>query len=271
MSSVADYYDGMQEIIDDSGNPDVFKISPSSIQDFFTETSRYYYEQVEGNEKAFQGSTSTLLGTLVHHCAEKTTANPSYYITPEEIDEFLATQIDVEYDESTIKALLPAMAGTLINNTVSNPDWDVIESEQFNYAKLNDDVYIGGTFDCLRVDPAVQGGLCVVDFKTAGSKPSTLSQKYRLQAYAYAWMLREQGKNITSIELCYVVRPTKTLPVRYFNFKEFYTDENHAYIGRILKLIADSISLYKHNPDLRRIIAQDANYEPTKPTVAFPL
>jgi len=270
--AIADYYDGMEEIIKDSGNPGIFKISPSSIQDFFSATSQYYREQVEGEEKAFQGSTSTHLGTIVHHAAEITAFDKGAQLLEKDVTAFLDTIDDPEVDFGKINELWPSMAFTLIESTTLNPSWDIIASEDFKYKKLNDDVYIGGTYDCLRKDPAVNDGVCVVDYKTASTKPQGINQKYRLQAYAYAWMLKESGINVTSIELCFVTRPTKTLPVRFFDFKEYYTDENHEYIGKILNLIAKSVSAYKNGDhELKQLLAQDFNITAKTASVAFPL
>ena len=270
--TIVDYYDGMGEIIKDSGNPDVFKISPSSIQDFFIATPQYYREQVEGEERTFKGSTSTHLGTIVHHVAETTAFDPTAQVSAAEVAAYLTAIVDPEVDIEKISELWPTMSSVLITNTTQNPDWDIIASEDFKFKKLNDDVYIGGTYDCLRKDPAVNDGVCVVDYKTAATKPQGISQKYRLQAYAYAWMLRESGVKVTSIELCFVTRPTKTLPVRFFDFKEFYTDENHEYIGKILNLIAKSVSAYKHgDTELKQLLAQDFNITEKTASVAFPL
>lgn len=272
MSKIADYYNGMDKIIEESGNPDVFKISPSSVADFFTSTSQYYREQVLGEEKAFQGSTSTHLGTIVHHCAEEAAKGRSLDTMEPDVKEFLATIEDPEVDKESITQLWYPMADVLISNAITPDDRVIVGTEEFLCHKLNDDVYVGGTYDALVEDRGdYGGGLCVVDYKTASTKPQGINYKYKLQAYTYAWMLREAGKNITSIELSFVQRPTKTLPVRYFNYKEPYTDQNHQFIGSILNLIAESVSKFKSTPELRHLLAQDARLKEGAAPVAFPL
>jgi len=268
--AISDYYDGMDDIIKASGNPEVFKISPSSIEDFFTATSQYYWEQVLGNEKAFQGSTSTHLGTIVHHCAEVSATDGDTTVFDSEVEAFLAEITDDNVDKDLISLLWFDMASLLVSSTILTDHYNVNGTEEFLFEKLNDDVYVGGTYDCLIEDPAVPGGFIVVDYKTASTKPQGFSRKYKWQAYTYAWMLRNKGINVTRVQLSFVTRPTKTLPVRYFEFVEEYTDDNHAYIERILNLIAKSVSLYKANPDLRAVISQDANYTPPVPKTAFP-
>lgn len=275
MSKIAEYYDGMDAIKADAGKNDVFKISPSSVADFFTATSQYYNEQVLGKEKAFQGSTSTHLGTIVHHCAEMGVTNKD--ITIEDLEKdvtaFLATITDPEVNHDTILSLWQPMAEVLMDNTVRDDSREIVGTEEFMYRKLNDDVYVGGTYDALIKDKTpftAKDGLCVVDYKTASSKPSGINRQYRLQAYTYAWMLTEAGENITSIELCFVCRPTKTLGVRYFPFTEKYTQQNHEYIGGILALIAESVSKFKSNPELRHLLAQDMRLKHVNTPTKFP-
>lgn len=272
MSKIADYYDGMDAIRADSGNPDVFKISPSSVTDFFTSTSQYYHEQVLGEEKAFQGSTSTHLGTIVHHCADVSANKGDTTTFEQDVEDFLATITDPEVDKDQIRSLWFNMASELVTNAVLEEGREFIGTEDFLYTKLNDDVYVGGTYDALVKDRADYSGtgLCVVDYKTASTKPSGINYKYKLQAYTYAWMLTEAGQNITAIELCFVTRPTKTLPVRYFNFKEPYTEQNHNFIGSILNLIAESVSKFRHNPELRHLLAQDMRLKEEAKPAAFP-
>lgn len=271
MSKIADYYDGMDEIREHSGNDGIFKISPSSIADFFTNTAQYFYEQVEGNEKAFQGSTSTYLGTIVHHIAEMAVEKST--VTSEDVEQFLSEINDPNVDKDDIRKLYNEMGSILVANTVNDFSWDIVSTEQFIFEKLNDDVYVGGTYDALRRDPATNDGYCVVDYKTASTKPSGINLKYRYQAYTYAWMLRQRNINVTSIELCYVTRPTKTLPVRYFNFKEEFNEVNYDFIDSTLKLIAKCVSMYKQKPELRAIIAKDARLlnDSTTESVAFPI
>jgi len=270
MSAIAQYYDGMDSIKEDSGNPDIFKISPSSVADFFTATSQYYREQVLGEEKAFQGSTATHLGIIIHHCAEISANQGDTSTFESDIEEFLATITDPEIDKDAILSNWFGMASILVTEGVLNRPDDFIETEQFIYTKLNDDVYVGGTYDALVTDPANPDTLRVVDWKTAATKPSSFNFKYKLQAFTYAWMLRESGRAISSVELSFTVRPTKTLPARYFQFVEPYTDQTHDYIGGILNLIAESVSKFKSTPELRHLLSQDMRLKQGKAPAAFP-
>jgi len=264
---IDDYYDGLQEIIDDSGNPDIFKISPSSLEDFFSATSTFYHEQVLGNEKQFTQSTSTILGTIIHRILELSADNAVPSTIDSDIDAYLAAISDPAIDIATIRTLWKPMSKCLYDNTIGS-DWVVDSTEQFIYEKLNDDVYIGGTPDIIISDGA--DGYIVVDYKTSNAKPASYPRRYKYQAYAYSWMLRNRGYNITAVRASYITRPTKTLPERYFEFTAPYTNETHEFIGDILNLIAESVSLFKHNPDLRHIISQDMRNKPVPVMPSFP-
>lgn len=278
MAAIADYYDGLDAIKEHAGTQDIFKISPSSLSSFFGYTSNWYHEEVLGNEKAFKGSTATHLGTIIHHYCESVAKGEDLGLVGVEVEEFLATIMDPDVDKNIIRELWLGMAELLSSECIT-PDHKLVSTEEFVYQELLPAIYVGGTYDALRInkgDYSYQEGmenppLIVRDYKSAGSKPSGIAYNYKLQAYTYAWMLREQGKNITAIELCFIVRPTKTLPARYFEFQEPYTDENHEFIGSILKLVAESVQMFKSNPKMQYLLAQDYRLKDTStPKVSFP-
>jgi hypothetical protein len=143
-----------------------------------------------------------------------------------------------------------------------------VATEDFLLHKLLDEVYVGGTFDAITSSAPTDtwedvkagkhiGQLTVRDYKTASSKPSTFSYAYTLQAYTYAYMLHQQGIKINRVELCYVVQPTKTLPIRYFNFTKQFDDQAYNFIEGILKLIAESVQTFKDWPDMQYLLASD--------------
>ena len=83
-------------------------------------------------------------------------------------------------------------------------------------------------------------------------------------------MMREAGTPVASVELSFVVKPTKTLPARYFQFVEPYTDQTHEYIGNVLALIAEHVSAFKHKPELRHLLSMDMRLKHVPPPTAFP-
>ena len=270
MGSISDYYDGMDAIIEDAGTEDVMKISPSAFDKFFGSTSQWYNEEVEKNEKAFKGSTSTYLGTIVHYMAELEGLGHNQDSVEADVAEFLegVDDPDSEIDFNVIKSLYGSMGGALVQH-IKNDNFTIEETEKFMFEKAVGNVYVGGTCDALvrRGD----GALIVRDYKTASSKPRGITYQYKLQAYLYAWMLTKQGHDIQGIELLFCTRPTKTLPVRTFSFEEPFTTENYKFIDSLIKLVAESVIAYKTKPELRYLLAQDMRLKlPTQPT-SFPM
>ncbi len=51
-------------------NPDNFRIQASAIYNYFSSTSRWYSEKLEGSPPAFTSSTSAVLGVCLHWCAD---------------------------------------------------------------------------------------------------------------------------------------------------------------------------------------------------------
>jgi hypothetical protein len=62
---VGDYYDGERHV-----PKGAFRLSPSGVERFFSDKTQWYRENLLGEDKKFQGSTSTVLGTICHHAAE---------------------------------------------------------------------------------------------------------------------------------------------------------------------------------------------------------
>ena len=70
-------------------------------------------------------------------------------------------------------------------------------------------------------------------------------------------LFKQKGIVVDTIELEFVVRPTKTLPCRHFTFSEAVTEDNMAMIEGQLNLIAHSVKVWKEQPELRYLLAQD--------------
>ena len=67
---INEYYAGEDVIAEDHGGSDFVKISPSQAADFFSSTRQWYGQTLLG-EAGFEGSDSTILGTIVHYFAEQ--------------------------------------------------------------------------------------------------------------------------------------------------------------------------------------------------------
>lgn len=257
------YYDGKDQL-----PAGAFKISPSGVEKFFSDKVTWYNENLMGAPRKFTGSTSTVLGTCVHACAE-VVANAKISGVPHD-SEALADAIQLhidsydnneEYDTGKISSLWHSMSTALIRDFVLEAN--TIATEDFIQHEIIPGVFVGGTYDAITstapndnlLNPV--GQLTVRDYKTASTMPSTFSWAYRLQAYTYAYILHQKGIKVHNVELCYAVQPTKTLPVRTKNFVLPFDNYAYEMIDGILKLVADSVQCYKDYPDLRYLLAGD--------------
>ena len=254
---INEYYAGEDVIAEDNGSTDFFKLSPSSLAKFFTNTREWYGETLLG-ETYFTSSDSTILGTIVHYFAEQA----SLRLKPENPDKLVADFLSTQKVESPaeIQALWKDMSNELIKGCIHGHP-KPLATEQFMFHKLLPGIYVGGTTDAI-VDLG-NGTVSIRDYKTASTKPSGISYAYRLQAHIYAFLATHYlGHKVSQIELQFVTRPTKTLPCRHFSFTEPFTEENLATITDQLQLIAESVDFWNKNPDLRYLLAQDLRLKP---------
>jgi|GEM_PF-7051363 len=245
------YYDGSDLLSADNGSTDYFRISPSSISNFFSYPRSWWGENFL-QEQGFQGSTSTTLGTIVHYFAELAANNVQSSNPEQEVENYLST-IHHECDKDEIRAYWAEMSNTLINGCVTHTKYH--STEQFIFHKLLSGIYVGGTYDALVYNEL--GELVLRDYKTASTKPSAFPHNYRMQLHTYAYILRSKGIDVKYVELCYVTRATKTLPPRYFNFTEFITGDDMLKIEGQLSVISNSVQLWNNQPELRWALAQD--------------
>jgi len=263
MKDLFAYYNGLDKI-----PKDAFKISPSSVENFFSEKTQWYRENLLGEPKKFKGSTATVLGTCIHACAE-VVANAKMAGEAHNsdelaiaVEEYITTYDDnPDYDTAKIRDLWRNMAEPLITEYVLPAN--NIATEEFILHELLPNIYVGGTYDAITstvpnddlYNPV--GQLTVRDYKTASIKPSSFSYKYKLQAFTYAYILHQKGIKVSNVELCYTIQPTKTLPVRIFNFSVPFDANAYSFIEGILYLISDSVQAFKAKPEWRYLLACD--------------
>ena len=264
-----EYYDGKDQL-----PAGAFKISPSGVDKFFSDKTTWYRENLMGEAKKFTGSTSTVLGTCVHACAEVVAnglmAGKAH--DSEALSDAIEAHIDTyakneDYDVDKISNLWYSMASPLIKDFVLEAN--TIATEDFIQHELLEGIFVGGTYDAITstipndnlLNPG--GQLTVRDYKTASSKPSTFTYAYKLQAYTYAYILWQKGIKVSQVELCYAVQPTKTLPVRTFGFTAPFDQAAYNFIEGILYLIADSVQAFKALPEWRYLLACDYRLKTT--------
>jgi len=227
-----------------------FRISPSQIGKFFSFPSVWYEEQILGNSQ-FHASTATVLGTIIHACAEMYAKGEP--ITRADIDAYLQNVVanhpvtDPAIDVATVKALYPDMAALLINEYLRHNRPTVVE--EYVSAEVQNGIYIQGSCDNRTRD-------MVVDYKNVSQKPNTdkIPFDYFIQLMGYAYAYRANGIKINRIRIVYTVRPTKTLPVRIFPVTHEITQEDWEKIEDTLNLIAETVLTVRSNPELTHLL-----------------
>ena len=142
---ISDYYDGSDVITADHGSSSYFKISPSQAANFFSSTRQWYGENLLG-EPGFEGSDSTILGTIVHYFAEQA----SLKIRPTDPDKLVSDYLDSQSvtDRSEILSLWRDMSNTLIQGCIHGQR-PPIATELFMFHKLLPGIYVAGTTDAI--------------------------------------------------------------------------------------------------------------------------
>jgi RecB family exonuclease len=243
------------------------KISPSSFASFITRPWQWYRQQIQGLDK-FEYNTSSVIGTIVHYCAEQVAKDLE--VNEEEIEAYINQFEENEnYDKDIVRLNWYNMASVLINNYVMENKENYFEVEKQYCALIGDGVYASGTSD------VIQGSLedcMIVDYKTYNSKtqPKSISADYKYQLLVYCWILRKLGYNVTRIRLVYVNRridggisektgkPLKSYESEVTVLTETVTDEDLEYIDNMLNLCRETILVSNKHPELRHIIWHDS-------------
>lgn len=146
---IGSYNDGSKILTELNGSPDYFRISPSSMANFFTSTRQWWGENFMG-EPGFTGSDSTVLGTIVHHFCELASKG----IKPEDPLKDVSDYLDKQTldDRSEIESLWKDMANTMIAGCINGKVKPTL-TEHFAYHKLLPNIYLAGTCDAIVPTP----------------------------------------------------------------------------------------------------------------------
>ena len=239
----------------------IFKISPSSFNNFIKYPHNWYREQVLG-ESGFEGNTSSVIGTLVHYVAEKVAKGK----TPdkEEMAQYVVNHSDnPDVESSVVLGSYVAMAERLVNDYVlKNMPTRV---EEFISYDMGGGVWVGGSVD------AVDGETCIVDYKTYNSKtkPKSIPMNYKYQLLIYAYIYRKMDVEIDRIRLVYVNRtidggisektgkPLKSYPSEVTVLTEVITADDMEFIESVLTLCKDTYLKAKEDPSLVHLLYRD--------------
>ena len=258
--------DYVEASIPDDGK---FKFSPSSFAKFISAPHEWYRTEVAG-EEGFSHSTSTVLGSIVHYCAEMVAKNEM--VDRKAIDEYIDKQEDDDgYDPSIVQHQYSMMAETLVNDYVLNRTFLAIE-EQF-CALIKDGFYAAGTLDALE---GIKEDCMITDYKSYSSKkkPTIIPNYYKYQLLVYAFILRKLGYTVTRIRLVYINRyidggisektgkPLKSYPPEVTVLTEAITEDDFNFIESQLELAVDTVQFHHEHPELAHIVWHDPRLRP---------
>jgi hypothetical protein len=264
MSNYFEYNNGKDVVPQGS-----FRVSASSISDFLDHTTSWWRQNLLG-EEGFTGSTSTHLGTCVHAAAEM-------YVKTKEVDtkaieDYILSITDPEVDKSYIFEQYPQMVEALINGYLSQHIPQV--TEKFLYKEIIPGIGVGGSLDSIY-------GTTLVDYKTTSTKtpPKSFPRKYWFQQMTYVWLCKQHNININFMKLVYITaadvnrvsektgKPMKDYPSTVYELVEPVTDEGLQIIENTIKLVCNSVHLWKTNPEMQPYLAQDWRLHKPKPVL----
>ena len=252
--TVLDYY---------KGEGDHFRISASGISRFFTSTSSWFRENLTDLDEGFKGSSSSVLGTIVHYSLEcYVRKNP---VDLDEINQYLINQSTIvdDLDVDYIRHQYPIMAR--VGQTYLDRELDeTCVAERFVEHTILTGITVGGSID-------LHSGNTVIDYKTTSAKtiPKNIAYAHKLQLLTYAKLLIDQGHNIKYIRIVYITtdivgeiseksgKRLKSYPSEVHVLEEPITKDDLDMIRNIHDVIAQSVAKFRDEPSLRHILSQD--------------
>lgn len=272
-----------------------FSISPSSVNKFIEKPHVWYREMLLG-EKDFNQSTSTVLGTITHFCAEEFITNKKvdyieiykyiysncclpnadieaqfnsyapYSLSKDDeadIDAWLRTNsVSTEVDANHILDQWRIMGQTLIDHLRQTgiPQ----QAEPLVKAEVKPGYWASGSIDAIRNGQ-------VIDYKTTSDKTpkSYIPMNYKYQLLTYAWICHKNNILIDRISIIWVTqselnrisektgKPLKDYPSQAVTVTEVVTQADLDFIEGILSMIADTVQASTDYPHLRHVLWKD--------------
>ena len=265
--------------------PHEFRLSPSSLPLMNSKQWTWFKENMLGQD-GFLGSTSSVTGSCVHELADRYAnngmlSNDDFNLVnqyAEEQSEFIE---ELSYQE--VIERIPPMIESLIDWLDRHP---IDETEFFVKRKLTEHVTIQGKVDYTRtfiesdIDPdnlyeQAGGQVIVGDYKTTAAKvlPKYPSFDHLLQAYTYAFVLKEQGEDVGGVEITYVKsksggeisektgKQLKVYPAETKSYVKQYTAETHDFIHGFLTMVSDKIEYFIKHPELAYILFSSGEFK----------
>lgn len=242
----------------------VLKFSPSQFAKFISAIHAWYRDEIAG-DNPFSHSTSTVIGTIVHYCAEMVAKGKE--VSTKHINEYIdSLEVNDDYIPSIVRAQYPEMAERLVNDYVMENSF--LEVEVPHYAEVSKKYYAAGTLDALQ---GTKEDCMIVDYKTYHSKtkPRAIPSGYKYQLLVYAFILRKNGYGVNRIRLVYINRhiegevslttgkKLKSYPPEVTELTESITEDDMAFIESQLQLAVATVEFGKEHPHMLNVIYHD--------------
>lgn len=245
-----------------------FNISPSQFAKFVF-TPWKWYRAVILEEDDFVGSTSTVIGTIVHYCAEQ--ASRFEKIDREAINTYINNHgSDEDFPDVDIQTVHDEwydISQKLVDDYVEPNRLNFYESELGVLHRLGGNYYVGGTID--RIETLGGEKWRIVDYKTYKSKtkPKSISRDHKIQLLAYAYMYNRT--KVEEVRIVYINRhiegeispktqkKLKSYPSEVTVITEPVTKEDMDYIYSMFELCKLKREATKKYPKLKREIWHD--------------
>lgn len=263
-----------------------FGISPSGVSKFIEKTHEWYQEMILGN-KSFTGSTATVLGSIVHFCAEQFIKHKK--VNYDEIYKYIFTQTcllkpDEEFlalttEESKIEYLTNNCNNTEIDAIYILEQWRPMgqalinhliktgipeQSEPMVKAEVMPGYWASGSIDAIR------HGM-IIDYKTTSDKTPKqyIPMHYRYQLLTYAWICKQNNMPIDRISIIWVTnndinrisettgKAMKDYPTQAVQVIEQVTETDYQFIESILTMIASTVDASRTHPELTWLLFKD--------------
>lgn len=230
---------------------DKFTLSPSSITQFM-DNPKGWSDRYIDKVSSFEGNTNTVFGTVLHAGIEQHFRGVS--LTRSDVIEYLDRQM-CELDRSYILDCWGETLDVLKANTTKP---DIMEYEVLTHL---DYISVGGTVDYRRHKT-------IGDYKTCGSIKQDIGE-YKYQLLTYAWIERQLGVDIDSLEVVYIQRPNRGYisektgkvigikPAKVETIRYEITDTDMEEIKELLLSVDSTIELVHRLPSLKSILFRE--------------
>lgn len=227
-----------------------------------------FFKKVLLKESSYEINFNATLGTCVHHLCSSFYEKKQIEEVDKEINEFLKSLNPEEIDTPLLWDKYTGMKEVVIE-TLKQNEFNFgtpTEIEKSYIHQLSDKIYLGGTLD-------IRFNQMIMDYKTTTNKyiksETEFPEKYSNQLYAYAWLCKQQGIEVTNLALQYFTQPDLNRysevtfkPLKDYPCRDVLSIQPLQYellqeIEETIKLIAETLEYILKYPESFRLFARD--------------